>query len=180
MNQTPTTEKAVLDDKRKNAMLRYIGIMFVVAFLFVLLSMLSQLRTSEATISELNQSSTSALQKAENLQDTNRQLETDNAYLKGRIEELQKHVDDLELDLAVSQEKVQLQKEDLGELEARLAESEARMEQTALAYELLLQARQLASTGQDPAEALNELKNYEQYLGETALKEYKNLIKEGE
>ena len=89
-------------------------------------------------------------------------------------------VDDLELDLAVSQEKVQLQKEDLDELEARLAEREARLEQTALAYELLLRARELAQSGQDPAEALDKLKNYEQYLGETALKEYKNLIKEGE
>ena len=44
MNETkPAATEKGLDDKRKNAMLRYIGIMFVVAFLFVLVSMLGEL-----------------------------------------------------------------------------------------------------------------------------------------
>ena len=108
MNETPTPQvDKGLDDKKKNAMLRYIGVMFVVAFLFVLISMLGELRTSEATISELNQSSTSAIQKAEQLQDNNRQLEKDNAYLTGRIEELEKQIEDLELELALSEEQME-------------------------------------------------------------------------
>ena len=36
-------EKAPLDDKKKTALLRYVAIMFAVAFVFVLLSMLGQM-----------------------------------------------------------------------------------------------------------------------------------------
>ena len=103
-NETNQPEKSGLDDNRKNALLRYLGIMFVVAFIFVLVSLIGELRTSEATISELNASSTSALQKAEQLQDTNRELETDHAYLEGRIEELEKQLEEVETELEEAQQ----------------------------------------------------------------------------
>ena len=96
-----------LDEKKKAALLRYLAVMFIVAFVFVLLSMIGELRTSEAAISELNASSNSALQRAEQLQDDNRRLETDIAYLEGRIEELEKQLEDLELELAVSEDTIQ-------------------------------------------------------------------------
>ena len=180
MNKTPTpqVEKTGLDDKKKNAMLRYIGIMFVVAFVFVLVSMLGELRTSEATITELNQSSTSALQKAEQLQDTNRQLETDNAYLTGRIEELEKQLADAELDLAVSQEKADTLKSQLADLETELAAAETEHENRQMAYDLLVQA--LSVSAEKQPSIVSELDHYKQYLGENALKIYENLSKEGE
>ena len=169
-----------LDDKRKNAMLRYIGIMFVVAFLFVLISMLSELRTSEATITELNQSSTSAIQKAEQLQDNNRQLETDNAYLTGRIEELEKQIEDLELELAVSEEKVQNQEADLSALDQQLTEARQETSELLSAYENLLKAEVLAEQNEDNSSILKELKYSVKYFAEYASNIYENLTKEGE
>ena len=176
MNDNPTpiipAEKP-LDEKRKNALFRYIGIMFAVAFLFVLISMLGELRSSEATISALNQSSTSAIHKAEQLQDNNRQLEKDNAYLTGRIDELEKQIADLELELAVSQEKVQQQKDQLKETEARISLTEEEAALRATAYELLLQA------AQDPS-VLPEVEAYAHYFDAFGYQFYENLKTKGE
>lgn len=63
-----------LDDKKKNALMRYIFILFAVAFLLILLSFFMQLRDTNQTISELVQSNASALQNAEKLQEDNRKL----------------------------------------------------------------------------------------------------------
>ena len=63
-------EKTGLDETRKSALLRYVAILFAVAFVLVLISMLSQMRDSNSTITELSQSSSSAIQKAEQLQET--------------------------------------------------------------------------------------------------------------
>ena len=171
--ETKNQPETGLDDKRKNAMLRYIGIMFVVAFLFVLISMLSELRTSEATISQLNQSSTSAIQKAEQLQDHNRQLETDNAYLTGRIEELEKQIGDLELELALSEEQMEESRQNLSGALTAMDHAQQQTGSVKTAYELLLQAAEDSSI-------LPKLEPYKQYLGENALKFYENLTKEGE
>ena len=86
--------KTPVDDGRKNALLRYIAILFAVAFLFVLLSLVMQMRDSRATISELNAASASALKNAETLQDDNRQLQEENAALKEEVESLQDQLED--------------------------------------------------------------------------------------
>ena len=171
-------EKSGLDENRKNALLRYIAIMFVVALVFFLLSMLNELRSSEATISELNQSSASALQKAEQLQDTNRQLETDNAFYQGQIEELEERLQDLQDQLEETQEKHDRQ---MDELEALLEQAEEDQSQIRQAYDLLLEAQALAQEEDESLpEVLKELEEYKQYLGKSAMKTYENLIKEGE
>jgi len=179
-NHNPQSEKP-LDEKRKNALFRYIGIMFIVAFLFVLISMLGELRSSEATISQLNQSSTSAIQKAEQLQDNNRRLETDNAYLTGRIEELEKQLADLEAELEQQQtdaEALQSQQADeISDLTQQLQEAQEEAAATQSAYELLLQAQ--AEEGSN-AGTLSGLKQYVQYFAEYAKNLYENLTKEGE
>ncbi len=82
-------QEGKLDERRKTALLRYIAILFAVAFLLVLVSLLGQMRDSQNTISQLNQSSTSALQRAEQLQDRNRQLEEELARLQGLETELE-------------------------------------------------------------------------------------------
>ena len=135
-NQTTTVEKG-LDDKRKNAMLRYIGIMFIVAFVFVLVSMLGELRSSEATISALNQSSTSAITKAEQLQDHNRQLETDNAYLEGRIEEMEKSLEQTEAELREARNELSEQTKDITALKTQLDETLEDLAELQAAYEQL-------------------------------------------
>ena len=78
----PPPEKTPMEEGRKNALLRYIAVLFAVAFLFVLLSLMMQMRDSRATISELNAASASALKNAEKLQTDNEELRTENADLK--------------------------------------------------------------------------------------------------
>ena len=63
-----------LEENKKHSALRYLAILFAVAFVLVLFSLLAQFRNSSAAIHELTQSSTSALQNAEVLQQNNRQL----------------------------------------------------------------------------------------------------------
>ena len=146
-----------LDDKKKTAVLRYLAVLFAAAFLIVLLSMLSQFRNSMDTISQLNQSSTNALAKAEQLQDTNRQLE----------------------------ERVRQLEQQLADTNALLMELEAAEGKEKEAYELLLTAIKLVTPGSQEgnvaaSKALDNLKNYESYLGEEGLKIYKSLLQEGE
>ena len=60
----------IMEEKRKKSLLRYIAVMFVVAFVLVLVSLVGQTRS----IGHLSESSASALQRAEELQTTNREL----------------------------------------------------------------------------------------------------------
>ena len=50
----PEPHRAGLPDQKKNALLRYMAILFGVAFLLVLLSFLIQMRDSRETISDLS------------------------------------------------------------------------------------------------------------------------------
>jgi len=157
-----------LDEKKKTALLRYILILFAAAFLIVLLSLLSQMRDTRHELSKLNQSSSSALQKAEQLQDTNRQLEEEN-------ERLQQELDTLQAQLAESNARNEALGKEL--LSAVGKEKEA--------YELLLTAMTVVTPGSQEgnvaaSRALENLKNYEEYLGEEGLKIYHSLLEEGE
>lgn len=69
--ETPGNET----QNRQNALLRYMIIMFAVALVLVLLSMVLQNKDSNSTITQLHTSSTNALAKAEALQNKNRELE---------------------------------------------------------------------------------------------------------
>lgn len=62
--RAPETPAKGITPKKKQALLTYMTILFVVAFLLVLLSFFIQLRDSRATISELNESSMNALKNA--------------------------------------------------------------------------------------------------------------------
>ena len=174
--ETQNQPEKGLDDKRKNAMLRYIGIMFVVAFVFVLVSMLGELRSSEATITELNASSTSAIQKAEQLQDNNRQLEKDNSYLTGRIEELEKQIEDLEFELALMEEEAEKNREHFSDALATMDQAQQQTNNVKTAYELLIEAQ----NAEDPTAILAELEDYLHYFDKNARMIYENLTKEGE
>lgn len=158
-DQNDTQEnKNALDDKKKNALLRYITILFAVAFLFVLFSMLLQMRDSQTTISELNKSSTSALQNAEQLQENNRLLQESN-------EALQEELDALNAQL---------------EQEVNTAKSK-----TQEAYEQLLLAMELQTPGSQEgnvafSRVLDNLETLKEYLGETGRSIYNRLRQQEE
>ena len=77
----PDTGKP-LSEKRKAALLRYMTILFSAAFILVLISLILQMHSSQAKISELNAASTSALSNAEALQEENRNLQDEKIALE--------------------------------------------------------------------------------------------------
>ena len=162
--------KTPVDDGRKNALLRYIAILFAVAFLFVLLSLVMQMRDSRATISELNAASASALKNAETLQDDNRQLQEENAALKEEVESLRDQLEDAE---ASSD----------GAWEQKVAEAKQEGQSIREAYENLLTLMREGTAGQEGnvaiSKALESLELLQDYLGTQGQKEYQSLI-EGE
>lgn len=79
-----TFQSRIPKDKR-TALLRYMAVLFAAAFVLVLLSMLVQMNNSNSTISQLSQSSASALAKAEQLQEDNRALEKEVSAAKKYI-----------------------------------------------------------------------------------------------
>lgn len=84
-----------LSEKRKAALLRYMTILFSAAFVLVLISLILQMHSSEAKISELNAASTSALSNAEALQAENRSLQDEKIALEQENKELQTKLDEL-------------------------------------------------------------------------------------
>lgn len=146
-----------MDEKRKTALLRYLVILFAIAFLLVLISMLCQLRNTQSTVSELAQSSTSAAENIQLLQEKNRNLEAS---------------------LAAEQEANK-------NLLDALGESEALTEKTRQAYEQLLVVMDLASQGSWEgnvalSRALDAMEELKQYLDQTGLDVYESLLKEVE
>ena len=188
-NQNVQPEKTVLDERKKNALLRYVAIMFAVAFVFVLLSMFGQMRDSKSAISELNQSSSSALQKAEALQEHNQELEKENAYLAGRIEELEDQLEKLEQELTAAEGQLKQAEIDYAALEAEkdqlLEQAEKDRISVETAYEKLLELQKTVTPGVQAGNAAAEklaaeVKDKLEYLGDYALEIYENLTEKGE
>ena len=81
---TPETEPVQAEEvfqervpsQKRTALLRYMTVMFAAAFILVLMSFLLQMKSHNTTISEMTQTSASALSKAERLQEENRTLQT--------------------------------------------------------------------------------------------------------
>ena len=161
MTQEPP--KPPLSDKKRNALLRYMAVLFGVAFLLVLLSFLIQMRDSRETISDLHQSNTSALENAVRLQEENQVLASAN-------QELEAQIDAYEADLEAARQEASGLSEENAQLELKLAEAQQTDADRQSAYDLLLQAQQAAADG-DPAalEALlTQLEPVETLLSEGA------------
>ena len=169
------SEKSGLDEKKKTALLRYLAIMFAVAFLLVLLSLLTQMRNSQSKISELNQSSTNALQNAELLQEENRQLEEEKEALQQQVDDLQAELDEKNKN---NTELEEIQKD----YEAQLEKAKGKQEQTTQAYEALLYVMEQSDSSAEGnvtlSKALDNLKELKSYLGQKGLEEYEKLIGE--
>lgn len=130
----PAKDREPISDEKRTALLRYMAILFGVAFLLVLLTFLIQLRDSKQTISELNKSNASALQNAGKLQDENQALSAANATLEVQVEDLEAQVEDLE------ESKERLEKTQ-SQLEQELEDANQKVTDTQTAYVLLAQAK---------------------------------------
>ena len=80
-NQTPTAEKpqtaeqnAGLSRKKRDALVTYLAALFAIAFLFVALSMIIENHNLKADNENFSNSSATALERAEALQNENREL----------------------------------------------------------------------------------------------------------
>ena len=106
-----------MEEKRKKSLFRYIAVMFVVAFVLVLVSLVGQTRS----IGHLSESSASALQRAEELQDNNRQLTEKLDEAEDKIETLQDENEDLT-------EEIQEKTEEIKALQAQIEALEQQLE----------------------------------------------------
>ena len=178
-----TEEKKTVDQatqaKRQRALLLYLGVLFFAAFVLVLLSFFSQLRDNRTTISELAQTSTSALSNAQRLQE-------DNTALHAQVDELQtlieaerenheKAVQALSDELSAAENRVaMLEKSSADQQTAFNQQSEelAKQNQQTLdklnAY-LLLSRAQTATDSAEREALLEQLKDMEKLLDEHAM-----------
>ena len=163
-----------LSEKRKAALLRYMTILFSAAFVLVLISLILQMHSSEAKISELNAASTSALSNAEALQAENRSLQDEKIALEQENKELQAKLDELneKLDAASQAE------EDAAAAENEMIKSlRTELDRTKEAYEALLEAKSCDTREGNVtfSRAMQTLERLKDYLGPTALEEYQAL-----
>ena len=129
-------DKAPISEKKRTALLRYMAVLFGVAFLLVLLSFFIQIRDSRETISDMNQSNASALQNAVKLQEANQTLTADK-------EELELQLSETEQELENARQETEDLKTQQEETEAAFAEEESLRE----SYELLFTAARHYESG---------------------------------
>lgn len=147
-----TEQKNTMTPKSRNALLRYMAILFAVAFIIVTISLVISMHTSQNTITALNQASASALQNAEQLQSSNRDLSDENEQLRQQISELEAQLDEVQTTAE------------------NAASAEERAKQTEKAYNLLLQAMTARNNGDYAAftAAMEQLAPLQDYLQDTA------------
>lgn len=150
-------ERAPLSVGKRNALLRYMAILFGVAFLLVLLSFLIQMRDSRETISDLSASKTNALENALRLQEENQSLTVANGELTDQVAQLE----------AEAKAQAETAEAAMADLESQLTQAEddraaaenkhrQALSDTQAAYDLLLTA-QAALAGGDRESAQNAL-----------------------
>lgn len=183
--QTNPNEQSTqqIGDIRRTALLRYMAVLFSVAFLLVLGSLVVQMHKSQATISELNATSSSALSNAEQLQEQNRalqddkrELERENQTLEQQLAAAQAQVQELDQKLQALQEQ---QQEQQTENQTR-TELQLELERTKEAYEALMTA--LESTDHEGdvtfSRAMETLRRLNEYLGPAARERWEALAEE--
>lgn len=146
----PEESKAGLSDQKKTALLRYMAVLFGVAFLLVLLSLLIQMRDSNETISTLSQSKAGALERAELLQNENQKLTEQNQTLSEQTAALEAQVADLEVAATADEETIETLEETCDGLTEQLSESQTQLGDTQKAYDLLIAANK-AHAAEDTA-----------------------------
>ena len=178
-----------LDEKKKSALIHYVAILFIVAFIVVLLSMLGTMRNSREDITQLTQSSVSAIQKAEQLQTDNQTLQAENQELKTQLETMTKVLQEAEAAMSAAQEELEAaraaQEANQADADQKVKAAESKQQKTIQAYEELLTAMTHMTPGSQEgnvtvSKALDNLELLKQYLGRIGLEEYESLLEEGE
>ena len=166
-NQEPAQPPAPLSDARKAALLRYMAILFAVAFLLVLLSLILQTHSSKSTISELSAASTSALDNAVKLQEEQQQLQD-------QLDELQKKLDE---ETALNKQLLAASQDEEKDAKQELRDKEQELEHTRMAYEALLTAMNCDTREGNVtfSRAMETVARYVHCLSEEALAEYEKL-----
>lgn len=170
--QTPSAQP--LSEKRKQALLRYMTVLFSAAFVLVLISLILQMRTSEAKISELNAMSTSALSNAEALQEENRNLQEENLAQQQQLEALQQELSTKQAELEQVQQEQQQQQEQQKAENEMVKALRTELDRTKEAYEALLEAKSCDTREGNVtfSRAMQTLERLKDYLGAQALEEY--------
>ena len=159
-------EKKPLSDAKKNALLRYMAVLFAAAFLFVLVSLIMQQSSSRAQIGALNESNASALSRAEQLQTQNRDLQQEVESLKQQVAEQE--------ELAAQVEALQ------DELEALKTQAQTDLDRTADAYNALITALQCTTHEGNVtfSKAMGIVEKNQEYLSQEAQLVYAALLAE--
>lgn len=177
-NQNEPVENAVLSERKKTALLRYMSILFGVAFLLVLLSFLIQARDSRETISDLNQSNASALQNAVQLQNENRALLEENQKINAELSELHEDFETVSDAYANATEEIIEGTQERSELVGQISEADAVLGKTVLTYDALLAAQAALDADDTDAltDALEVLSKNKAYLSAEAAAHYEILL----
>ena len=168
-------------ERSRNALLRYLTILFAFAFLLVLLSYLIQMRNMNTTVSELNKTSSNALSNAEALQATNQSLMEEKAALEDQIDALEDQIDALndqvESEKAGASEAAETSQSRIEELETALRAQQQTYDDTLAAYESLTKAAAAWDSGDVAAlrEAVGELSGKTEFLSESGAALYEAL-----
>ncbi len=170
----PEKQAAPLSEARKTALLRYMAVLFAVAFLLVLLSLILQAHSSKATISELTQTSSSALSNVEQLQAQNRDLQDEKQTLTKENTALQTQVEELQEELE------QTKRDDEKEENQEKLKLELELARTKEAYESLIVAKNCTTHEGNVtfSKAMDTLEELESYLGTEARADYEKLLAE--
>ena len=171
-------EVAPLSTGKRNALLRYMAILFGVAFLLVLLSFLIQMRDSRETISDLHQSNASALENAWQLQEENQALSAANADLQAQLEQVRGEARAAEAQSADAAAQLDERTRQLHQAQAALDAAEQAAEDARIAGALLANAQAAWDAGDRTAldEALAALEPLQDALSKTGQARYQKLL----
>lgn len=137
LNPPETKAKSVLSETRKRALINYMAILFSVAFLLVALSLGIEYRDSQATISQLGANASSAMEKADKLQEENRLLQQGLQDLKDQMEILSEQLADTQAALTDAENEGDI----LSGTNQELLQEKLDAENRANAYQLLVKAQ---------------------------------------
>lgn len=153
-----------LSDAKKNALLRYMTVLFAMAFLLVLVSLIMQKNSSQEQIGALNESNASALTRAEQLQTQNRDLQDAVTQLQQELEDAKTQLDEQSKTLDAMRDEY-----DALEREADTVES---------AYSALITALQCKTHEGNVtySKAMDTVARNKQYLSDDALAAYEALL----
>lgn len=169
MSEEKKTSEVSFSQEKRTALLRYMAILFAVAFAVVLLSYLIQASNSQSTIDQLNATSTSALQNAAQLQETNWALTQE-------IDRLNEELDNATVAIMEYQESAEAEKKSAYQEGVEKGREEGAA-QTRKAYTLIAQALETEKP-ETLKKILDELEPIKSNLSQELQKEYDNILQQ--